>query len=151
MQWGIPVTGKDVTFQISNIVTAPYNITVDPSFESGYTLYTKNTSTDSNGNAIITFYPGAFVTGGPGYSDSATGSCIVTATSGTFISNPVTLEWKNFAYLSVAVNVTPKTVNVNDTVDVSIRVTGDGYKMVQHPITVILDMDTSCSMNAVTH
>jgi len=46
------------------------------------------------------------------------------------------------------VNVTPKTVIVNDTVDVTVRITGDGYKMVQNPITVVLDLDTTSSMNA---
>jgi hypothetical protein len=57
------------------------------------------------------------------------------------------VEWKNFAYLSVTVNATPQLVRVNETIDVTIQITGDGYKMVNNPITVILDMDASDSMN----
>jgi len=154
--WGNPLNGKKVTFTISNIVTAPYNKTADytgdPRFESGSTSLTKDATTDK-GNAVITLYPGAFVTGGSGYSDSATGSCDVKATyidsdGKYFYSAPVKVEWKNFAYLSVEVNVTPQMVRVNESIDVTIRITGDGYKMVNNPITVVLDMDTSSSMNA---
>jgi len=153
--WGNPLNGKKVTFTISNIVTAPYTKTADytgdPRFESGSTSLTKDATTD-NGYASIKLYPGAFVTGGPGYSDSATGSCDVTATyidsdGKHFNSAPVKVEWKNFAYLSVTVNATPQLVRVNETIDVTIQITGDGYKMVNNPITVILDMDASDSMN----
>jgi hypothetical protein len=47
------------------------------------------------------------------------------------------------------VNATPQTVHVNDTVDITIRVAGNGYKMARMPITVMLDMDTTSNMNAV--
>ncbi len=81
----------------------------------------------------------------------ATGLCKISATapSGGITAIPVIVEWKNFAYLSVTVNATPRTVLVNETIDVTIRVTGDGYKMVSNPITVVLDMDTTTNMNAV--
>ena len=77
---------------------------------------------------------------------------MVTATysdGNTTLLNPVNVEWKNFAYLSVEVNVTPRTVFVNDTIDVTIRITGDGYKMVAFPSSVVLDLDTTSMMNAV--
>ena len=153
--WGNPLNGKKVTFTISNIVTAPYTKTAgytgDPRFESGSASLAKDATTD-NGYAIIALYPGAFVTGDPGYSPSATGSCDVTATyidsdGKHFNSAPIKVEWKNFAYLSVTVNATPQLVRVNETIDVTIQITGDGYKMVNNPITVILDMDASDSMN----
>ena len=157
--FGNPINGKKVTFTIlsNSIVTAPYTKTADytgnPRFESGSASLTKDTTTDK-GYAITTLYPGAFVTEGQsGYSDSATGSCEVTASyiasDGTpFTSAPVKVQWKNFAYLSVTVNATPQTVRVNESIDVTIRITGDGYNMVENPITVVLDMDTSSSMNA---
>ena len=106
---------------------------------------------DSNGNAILTFYPGSFIQEGqPGYIDGATGLCTVSATapSSGITAIPVIVEWKNFAYLSVVVNATPRTVLVNETIDVTIRVTGDGYKMVSNPISVVLDLDTTNAMHA---
>jgi hypothetical protein len=146
--FGNPINGQDITFTISDITTAPYNTTGSPSFESGSLV--KSSTTDSYGNAIITFYPGSFVTEGEdGYSNSATGSCKISATSGSLTSNPVIVEWKNFAYLSVSVDAQPRTVLVNETIDVTIKVTGDGYKMVHNPITVMLDMDTTSNLNAV--
>ena len=148
---GIPVTtGKDVTFTISGISTAPNNGIPGPSFESGSEILTKTNTTDSNGNAILTFYPGSFIKEGqPGYVNGATGSCTISATSGTISAVPVLVEWKNFPYLSVVVNVTPRTVLVNGTIDVTIQVKGDGYNMTPGPISVMLDMDTTSNMNAV--
>ena len=61
---------------------------------------------------------------------------------------PVQVEWKNFPYLTVIVNASPQTVRMNDTIDVTIKITGDGYKMVKVPITVVLDMDASSSLSA---
>ena len=72
---GNPITGQAVTFTISNIVTATYHKTSDPSFESGFISLTKTETTDSNGNAIVTIYPGSFVTEGQaGYRAGATGA-----------------------------------------------------------------------------
>jgi hypothetical protein len=151
--WGNPVTtGEDITFNISGISTAPNNAMPGPSFELGSQILTKTIPIDPNGNAILTFYPGSFIEEGqPGYVDGATGLCTVSATapSSGISAIPVLVEWKNFAYLSVVVNVTPRTVIVNETIDVTLRVTGDGYKMVGNPITVVLDMDTTSNMNAV--
>jgi len=148
---GNPIPGQDVTFRISSIVTAPYNETGSPSFNSGPVVPVKTNTTDSNGNAIVTFYPGSFkVEGEEGYSDTATGSCMISAASGTLTPpEPVKVEWKNFPYLSVTANATPQTVPVNTTIDVTIRITGDGYNMVNNPITVMLDMDETNSLDAV--
>jgi len=150
--WGNPVTtNEDITFTISGISSAPHNAIPGPSFESGSEILTKTIPIDSNGNAILTFYPGSFVQEGqPGYIDGATGLCTVSATapSSGITAIPVIVEWKNFAYLSVVVNATPRTVLVNETIDVTIRLTGDGYKMVSNPISVVLDLDTNNIMNA---
>jgi len=142
--FGNPVTNStDVTFTISGISIATNNAAPGPSFESGSELLTKMVPTDGNGNAILTFYPGSFTVD----SDSSTGFCTISAASGGINAVPVLVEWKNFAYLSVTVNATPQTVLVNETIDVTIRVTGDGYKMVSNPISVVLDLDTTNSMN----
>jgi len=144
-EWGNPVTnGEDVTFTISGVSTNPNDALPNPSFDSGTEILNKTISTDGNGNAILTFYPGSFVTN----SDSSTGYCTITATTGAYTSNPVTVEWKNFAYLSVAINATPRTVLVNDTIDITIRVTGDGYNMVSNPINVVLDLDATSNLAA---
>ena len=76
------------------------------------------------------------------------GSCKIKATSDDLTSNTVKVEWKNYAYLSVMVNVSPQKVHVNDTVDVTVQITGDGYKMVGKPVTIMLDMDASSSLNS---
>jgi hypothetical protein len=44
--------------------------------------------------------------------------------------------------------VSPQTVRVNDTIDVTVSVKSDGYMMAQRPITVMLDMDASSSLNS---
>jgi hypothetical protein len=152
-EFGNPISNKDILFTISPPSTVLPNTNPGPSFEIGYQSLSETAKTDVNGNAILTFYSGSFVKEGDiGYTESATGSCTVTATytngTSTLTSNPVIVEWKNFAYLSVVVNATPKTVFLNDTIDVNIKITGDGYKMVRSPITVMLDMDTTSNMNA---
>jgi hypothetical protein len=143
--FGNPVTiSQDVNFTISGISTAINNAAPGPSFESGSEILTKTVQTDGNGNAMLMFYPGSFIVDG----NDSSGYCTVFATSGGISAVPVLVEWKNFAYLSVAVNATPRRVIVNETIDVTIRVTGDGYKMVSNPITVMLDMDATSNLAA---
>ena len=145
--WGNPIPNKVVDFSMSNVENGTYILTDYPEYPK---LSASTATTDDKGNAIVTFYPGSFVTEGqPGYSDTASGSCIISATSGSLTSpSPVKVEWKNFAYLSVTANATPQTVHQNDTIDVTIRVTADGYKMVQRPLSVVLDMDATSSLHA---
>ncbi len=71
--WGNPVTtGEDISFTISGISTAPNDAIPGPSFESGSEIHTKTIPIDNNGNAILAFYPGAFIQEGqPGYLDLA--------------------------------------------------------------------------------
>ena len=151
--WGNPQIGEEITFKIIPIDTAPYNATRSPSFASESNPIKLSTTkiTDEYGNAIVTFYPGKFVEkGNTGHSAEATGKCLVTATWSTptppkTISSP--LEWKNFPYLSIEINASPQLVHVNETIDVKIKVTGDGYKFGRNPITVVLDMDGSSSLH----
>jgi Mg-chelatase subunit ChlD len=148
--FGNPVPGEIVTFEIvSPIAYIPANATTgDPSFNSATTVLKINATTNNDGNALIDFYPGLFITNqtDPNYSSTATGSCNVQATWKSHISPPIKLEWKNYPYFSVTVNATPQTVRVNETVDVTIRVKGDGWAFQPKPIDAMLVIDRSGSM-----
>jgi hypothetical protein len=148
--FGNPVGGQEVAFQISDSQTSPFVATGAPSFNSASVVSTINATTNSDGNAIVYFYPGSFTIqqNDPYFSDKASGSCWVTATWNSYSAPPVKMEWKNFPYLSIVVNATPQAVHVNDTIDVAIQVRGDGYMMGTRPVTVMLDMDASSSLNS---
>jgi hypothetical protein len=139
---GNAVAGELVNFTIQNITydSTTYNVTAPP-----FLLSTDNI-TDANGVAAVQFRPGSFTTpGNANYSASATGHCEVKATwNGTHKTVPVT--WKNYPYLSVKTSVTPLTVEVNNTVDVSIEFRGDGWALQPRPIDVVLTTDRSGSM-----
>ena len=138
---GNPVGGEDVTFSIRNTDTGGFVQVSDP--------YLAETSaeTDGDGHATVRFYPGAFTTDreDPEWSGSARGGCDVVATwNGTTRTIPLT--WENYPYLSVEAEAVPGTVNVTDTVDVTVRLRGDGWALQPDPIDVILVMDRSGSM-----
>ncbi len=138
---GNPVEGQTVTFEIVSNSAAPYNQTVDPALEKTSAI------TNADGYAIVGFYPGAFTTDqdAPGWSETATGTATVRATwNGTTRTIPLT--WKNYPYLSVETAVSPETVAVNETVDVTIRLKGDGWALQPDPIDVVLCTDRSGSM-----
>ena len=60
----------------------------------------------------------------------ATGNCSVTATwNGT--QQSVLLTWKNYPYLSAYTSVSPLMVDVNGTVNVTVKLTGDGWALRQ--------------------
>jgi hypothetical protein len=80
--FGNPVGGQEVAFQISDSQTSPFVATGAPSFNSASVVSTINATTNSDGNAIVYFYPGSFTIqqNDPYFSDKASGSCWVTAT-----------------------------------------------------------------------
>ena len=61
---------------------------------------------------------------------------------------PFQSTWKNYPYLSVITSVTPLTVEINKTIDVTIGFRGDGWAMQPRPIDVILLLDQSGSMGS---
>jgi len=140
---GNPVAGQTVTFSngtptydnIHDIVTSAPQLTATSAV------------TDSDGNAIIQFIPGGFSTNGSMiyYNPMATGTCPVTATWNG-MQQSVTLTWKNYAYLSAFTSVSPPTVPVNGTVNVTVKLTGDGWALVPNPIDAVLLFDRSGSM-----
>jgi len=143
---GNPVPGEGVTFSIRNIdaggfvqVNDPYLVEPDRTEASA--------DTDTDGYAAVRFYPGAFTTDrdNPGWSATARGGCdIAAAWNGT--TRTISLTWENYPYLSVETNVSPETVAVNETVDVTVRLRGDGWALQPDPIDVVLVMDRSGSM-----
>jgi hypothetical protein len=98
------------------------------------------------GKATVQFIPGNFTTAGnPGFNASATGHCNVKA----FWKNStkiVPITWKNYPYLSVSTRVTPLTVEINKTFDVTIEFKGDGWAFIKDS-DVVLVTDVSGSMN----
>ena len=145
---GNPVEGELVTFSIGTPTYADtYNVTMQPNL-SATTAFS-----DMDGYAIVDFLPGAFTTfwGDPNFSATATGSVPVTAywenaTRNLSSTHIVTVTWKNYPYLSLETSVYPQTVNVTDTVDVLIKLKGDGWALQPNPIDVVLCTDRSGSM-----
>jgi Bacterial Ig-like domain (group 1)/von Willebrand factor type A domain len=150
---GNPVAGETVTFRFLSILEdATLNLTAPPAIENGGTPVTSVGSdvtavTDVDGRATIKFHPGAFTTDimAPGYSSQALGSAVVEAQWST-VKQQLTLKYLNYPYLTVESWVSPTTLRVNDTVDVTVKVTGDGWALQPKPIKVILVNDRSGSM-----
>ena len=153
----------DIIAKLTDDAGNPPNNTVNVSFSidsirydtANYTaanisaphLSSNSASTDADGNAIVEFTPGGFISNmsDPHYNSTATGRCNVTATwNGTSYSIP--LVWKNYPYLSVSVSTNASTVQVNDTVLVDIQLKGDGWALQPNPIDVFLVIDRSGSM-----
>ena len=144
---GNPVDGETVTFEIvSESVDSAYNQTEAPYLVGG--LNPASAETNADGYAIVGFRPGAFTTDpdAPGYSPSATGTATVRATWNGTTTRTIPLAWKNYPYLSVETAVAPETVAVNETVNITIRLRGDGWALQPDPIDVVLSTDRSGSM-----
>lgn len=142
---GNPVDGEVVTFQIVSNSSAPYKQTEPPALN-------KTSAVTINGSAVVGFTPGSFARKGEtGWNKTATGTATVRATwenvtRGCYVTRDINLTWKNYPYISVETEVSNETVAVNETVDVTIRLKGDGYAMRPDPIDVVLVIDRSGSM-----
>jgi len=147
---GNPVPGETVTFDITSINYGGFNVSAvngTPSFSGSSVVNTATAITDADGNAIVLFYPGSFPKRTEaGWSKSANASCTIEAHWNSTVTRTVKVTWKNYPYLSVEASTAPPTVRLNDTFDVNIRVTGDGYAMNGAPVTVILDEDCTANM-----
>ncbi|MGA2934941.1 MAG: hypothetical protein ABSD81_07285 [Methanomicrobiales archaeon] len=151
-QKGNPVSGELVNFRFTSLPGTGFNQTMLPVLENGVTSTSATNvdipaTSDDNGDATVTFHPGAFSTDftAPGYNTSATGSAIVQAQWST-VKRQVTLKYLNSRYLTIQSWVSPSTVQVNQTVDVTVLVKGDGWALQPKPIDVILVTDRSGSM-----
>jgi hypothetical protein len=145
---GNPVPNESVRFTISGINNGGFNVSAvngTPSFSGSSIVDNITAISDKDGNAIVLFYPGSFAKRTEtGYNNAANASCTVSA-SWNSTTRTVLVSWKNYPYLSIETSAAPQTVRLNDTFDVNIRVTGDGYAMGGAPVTAILDMD--CTSN----
>ena len=143
---GNPVAGEAVLFSIYHPVYPPSQV------EEPYLIGTSVT-TDEDGMASVTFVPGAFNTapGMPGhevgipYDETAVATCTVTALWGD-MSRDIDLEWRNYPYLRVETGLSGDTVPVNDTVDITISLIGDGWALQPAPVDVVVAVDRSGSM-----
>ncbi|RXE55742.1 hypothetical protein ABH15_05785 [Methanoculleus taiwanensis] len=142
---GNPVFGETVAFEIRAIDAGIYAQTEDPSLVSASAL------TNADGYADVVFCPGAFTTdrNNASYSATATGTCEIVATWGN-ISRTIAVTWKNYPYLSVETFTSDETVAVNDTIDVTVLLRGDGWALQPDPIDAMLVMDRSGSMERET-
>ena len=143
---GNPVAGQTVLFSIYH---PPY-----PSCQVAQPYLTETSVvTDEDGIASVTFVPGTFnpAPGMPGhvvgtpYEETALGTCTITALW-EGVSRDIGLEWRNYPYLRVETNLSEDTVVVNDTIDVTISLIGDGWALQPDPVDVVVAVDRSGSM-----
>ncbi|DAC71689.1 MAG TPA: hypothetical protein DSN98_09090 [Thermoplasmata archaeon] len=137
---GNAVNDTIVTFTLENeTYEGTYNVTAHPSLSSSSSL------TNKYGQAVVQFTPGSFTTAGNTlFNASATGHCNVNATWNN-TKKIIPLTWKNYPFLSVKTSTDRSTVEINQTVNVSIAFTGDGWAFTQ-PSDVVLVTDLSGSM-----
>jgi len=135
---GNPVANETVTFALG---TPSYDYM--PAATAGPKLPNTSAVTDQYGNAIVTFIPGSFNTSKANVTTfDATDSGTVTVTaSWNMISQPLALTWKNYPYLKPNITINPTSVNVGDTFDVTISLTGDGWNLTGHPADVVIVTD----------
>jgi hypothetical protein len=138
---GNAVEGETVSFSIAGeSYDGTYNVTASPRLSSPSAI------TDEYGQAVVQFTSGNFTTyGNPGFSASATGHCNVIA-SWNATQKIVPVTWKNYPFLSATTSVDPDTVEINQTINVTIAFYGDGWAFTQ-PSDVVLVTDLSGSMN----
>ena len=149
---GVPEV-QTVTFSLGTeqYPGGPYNVTNRSSFSSTSVVTTTTATTDENGDATVAFYPGSFSTKPQDfhYSDAATGQVTVTATwnnSGTTVTKNILIKWKNYPYLSAKTSLNPDKIKVNDTVDVTVVLSADGWALQPIPVDVVMAIDKSGSM-----
>ena len=150
---GNPVEGETVKFRFKSFtVDKKLNQTKAPVLDNGVTTTSLTgvditTISDENGNAMITFHPGAFTTDqtAKDYNPQAQGSAVVEA-QWSKVTRQVTLSYVNYPYLTIQSWVNPTTVRVNETVDITVKVSGDGWALQPKPIDVLLLSDRSGSM-----
>jgi len=142
---GNPVRDEVVTFSLGTPVYAQstYVITSQPELESTTAV------TDNNGYAVVRFKPGGFTRNKSEifYDPQATGQVTATATW-TNVSQNILLTWKNYPYLSVETSANPVTIPVNGTIDLTVKLKGDGWALQPDPIDVVLVIDRSGSMGS---
>jgi len=149
---GNPVADESVSFTITAVQNGTFVMTQNPAITNGSRTAERGgtpivASTDNTGFATVDFLPGAFTTdiSNPRYSNLSVGEATVRA-SWKDQTRDITVSFRNYPYLSVKTRVEPPTVAVNDTVNVTVQLIGDGWALHSRPIDVVLCTDRSGSM-----
>lgn len=138
--FGNPVPNESVSFSLGAVSAEGFTQTAQPALSSTTAI------TDNDGNAIVLFYPGSFAKRGePGYNRTATGVVVITAIWNE-IPRSVKATWKNYAYLSIIPSAEPQTVKLNETIDITIDVIGNGYNLPGGNVAAIMDLDSGSSI-----
>lgn len=149
---GNPVAGESVSFTITAVQNGTFVMTQNPAITNGSRTAERGgtpivASTDNAGFATVDFLPGAFTTdiSNLRYSNLSVGNATVRA-SWKDQTRDITVSFRNYPYLSVKTRVEPPTVAVNDMVNVTVQLIGDGWALHSRPIDVVLCTDRSGSM-----
>lgn len=126
----------------------------DPFLNGIIKVVRTSATTNANGTATVNFTPGGLLNNVDGENKitPAFENCTVEATWTNVKGDiqkkrTILLTWMNYPYLRVETEVNPETVEVGDSVDVTIRLIGDGYALHPDPIDVMLCVDRSGSMD----
>jgi protocatechuate 3,4-dioxygenase beta subunit len=152
---GNPVEGETVTFSIEKSDNGTFVQTGSPVIEGGGVTTSEigvpvEVKSDGDGQAILVYRPGKFPDPfQPGYNANAQGRTTINATwEGTkgIVERNITLNYKNYPFISVYTEVAPRTVMVDGLVNVSVILKGDGWALQPKPIDVVLLTDRSATM-----
>ncbi|MGB9175857.1 MAG: Ig-like domain-containing protein [Methanoregula sp.] len=153
--FGNPAGNEEVSFEISSpLYDCADCADKGPSFSKSdaQTSISATTKTSSPGYGIATVnvYPGSFkLPGETGYTATATGNATVTATWHG-VSQSIPIVWKNYPYLSVVTNISPNPVTVGKTVDINLKLTGEGWGYYTKAIDMVITTDRSLTMKTGT-
>ncbi|MCP1714242.1 hypothetical protein J2T58_000069 [Methanocalculus alkaliphilus] len=139
---GHPVAGEEVTFTI--LPGATEGFSQDPE------LSIINAVTNEYGFAIAHLYPGDFTQDwtDESFNHRAIGTATIHA-QWKDQEEEITITWKNYPFLSISTLIEPETVRVNETINVTIQISGDGWFLQSGSrVDVIQVIDTSGSMSA---
>ena len=149
---GNPVGGETVEIEIGATPTFSCSACWD---SSAYSASFSPTASDlqytavtgGDGTATIPVYPGGFIVDrtNANFEETATGSVVITA-KWESVQRQSTLVWKNYPYLSAVTTILPSQVKTGETVDVNLKLNGDGWALARKPIDVVLVNDRSGSM-----
>ncbi|MBR1369298.1 hypothetical protein RJ53_07250 [Methanocalculus chunghsingensis] len=139
---GHPVAGEEVTFTI--LPGATDGFSQDPE------LSIINSVTNEYGFAIAHLYPGDFTQDwtNESFNPRATGTATIHA-QWNEQEDDIAITWKNYPFLSISTMIEPETVRVNETINVTIQISGDGWFLQSgSKVDVVQVIDASGSMSA---
>lgn len=144
-----PVSGIPVNFRITPLDYPDPEIQTSEPF-LGYTLGTTSITgtTNEDGVANTIFAPGLFNSTSQQlqYGERASANCTLTAEAAGLTQDHI-LNWKNFPFISVETEVSASNVTINDTIDITIKIRGEGMSIsMREPMDVVLATSRARSM-----